>query len=137
MTVAIACRSEILQGLHEMDFPVRCECGRVITVSAGSAGARFPCVCGQTVEVPSLGALRQSIGLPAVDVPLVTGFVSGGWSFCWNISVHVTVAHGWRRSCGALPYLLAVEFPRASYLREVVQSQPQPTFDEASPCSFH
>ena len=59
-----------LQGLHEMDFPVRCECGRLITVSAGSAGARFPCVCGQTIEVPSLGALRQSIGLPAVDVPL-------------------------------------------------------------------
>ena len=53
-----------------MDYSIRCECGHEMRVSEGSAGARIPCNCGRIVEIPSLGALRTSRGLPAVDVPL-------------------------------------------------------------------
>ncbi|MEI8383582.1 MAG: hypothetical protein WCJ09_25930 [Planctomycetota bacterium] len=53
-----------------MDFSIRCQCGREMVVSEGSAGARIPCSCGGTVEIPSLGTLRTSIGLPTVDIPL-------------------------------------------------------------------
>lgn len=41
-----------------------------MVVSEGSAGVRIPCHCGRIVDIPSLGALRKGIGLPAVDVPL-------------------------------------------------------------------
>jgi hypothetical protein len=53
-----------------MDYSIRCECGHEIVVSEGAAGVRLPCDCGRIVDIPSLGALRKSIGLPAVDVPL-------------------------------------------------------------------
>ena len=49
-----------------MDFTVRCDCGRPMTVSEGSAGATLACPCGQPVAIPSLGKLRQSAGLTAV-----------------------------------------------------------------------
>jgi hypothetical protein len=53
-----------------MDYPIRCECGHEMLVNEGSAGASIPCACGRIVEIPSLGALRTSIGLSTVDVPL-------------------------------------------------------------------
>ena len=53
-----------------MEFVIDCKCGRTITVSMGSAGARIPCVCGDFFNVPSLGDLRKSMGLPAVEVPM-------------------------------------------------------------------
>ena len=53
-----------------MDYSIRCECGHETVVSEGAAGARVHCNCGLIVEVPSLGALRTSMGLPAVDIPL-------------------------------------------------------------------
>ena len=43
-------------------FPVPCECGKVYEVTAGSAGSKFACECGRTVEVPSLVKLRASVG---------------------------------------------------------------------------
>ena len=49
-----------------------CPCGRSVDVSEGAAGVRFPCDCGRTIAVPSLGRLREMAGLPAVPVdPIV------------------------------------------------------------------
>lgn len=51
-----------------MEFTVSCSCGRVQTVSEGSAGARIACACGEMVDVPSLAQLRKQAGLSAVEV---------------------------------------------------------------------
>lgn len=53
-----------------MEFTVSCSCGRVQTVSEGSAGARIACDCGQTVDVPSLTQLRKQAGLSAIETPI-------------------------------------------------------------------
>ena len=47
-----------------MNFHVSCECGRRMSVSEASAGARLSCSCGREVRVPALHELRTSIGLP-------------------------------------------------------------------------
>jgi rhomboid protease GluP len=41
-----------------MEYQLPCECGRIITVSEGSAEASVPCTCGRQVPVPSLSELR-------------------------------------------------------------------------------
>jgi hypothetical protein len=41
-----------------MEYQLPCECGQMITVSEGSAGATIPCGCGRSVKVPSLSDLR-------------------------------------------------------------------------------
>jgi hypothetical protein len=46
-----------------MRFDVHCACGIRHTVSEGAAGAQLTCSCGQTVAVPSLDRLRESVGL--------------------------------------------------------------------------
>ncbi|MEI8381778.1 MAG: hypothetical protein WCJ09_16740 [Planctomycetota bacterium] len=53
-----------------MDFPIACECGNSVTVSEWSAGARIPCPCGRTINVPSSVTLRTNAGLPPVEIPL-------------------------------------------------------------------
>jgi hypothetical protein len=51
-----------------MDFRIDCPCGEHLTVSEGSAGATLECSCGRPISVPSLQALRASVGLPRVDL---------------------------------------------------------------------
>lgn len=53
-----------------MTFSVACECGKNHTVSEGSAGSRFHCECGLTVNVPSLVRLRDMAGLAPIEIPL-------------------------------------------------------------------
>ena len=53
-----------------MTFSVACECGKNHTVSEGSAGSRFHCYCGLTVNVPSLARLRDMAGLAPIEIPL-------------------------------------------------------------------
>src|SRR4051812_25589923 len=48
-----------------MDFVIRCDCGRSLTVPAGAAGSAVECACGRTVPVPSLSALKRQAGLAA------------------------------------------------------------------------
>jgi len=52
-----------------MDFPVRCECGRLVPVPEAAAGATHPCECGRTLAVPSLSELKRQCGLPAFSPP--------------------------------------------------------------------
>jgi hypothetical protein len=52
-----------------MDFPVRCECGRLVPVPETAAGATHPCECGRTLDVPSLSELKRQCGLPAYSPP--------------------------------------------------------------------
>src|SRR5262245_45140203 len=51
-----------------MNFRVDCPCGRKVTVSERSAGARVACACGQEVRVPALHELRKSVGLPPYPI---------------------------------------------------------------------
>lgn len=51
-------------------YPVKCECGNEYPVTAGQAGSSFPCACGRTVQVPSLGTLKRSVGESAVSADL-------------------------------------------------------------------
>ena len=48
------------------ELTVDCECGKSFPVSEGSAGARWNCECGCEVTVPSLAALRTSMGLSPI-----------------------------------------------------------------------
>lgn len=48
------------------EFQVTCECGKSTTVYEWSAGTQWTCDCGRLVTVPSLGKLRQSVGLSEV-----------------------------------------------------------------------
>jgi hypothetical protein len=50
-----------------MEFNIRCECGGLLLISEGAAGARVPCDCGRTVIIPSLDELRKQAGVPAPD----------------------------------------------------------------------
>jgi hypothetical protein len=45
-----------------MEFVVSCSCGRKMTVTEGSAGARITCDCGRLVQVPKLRELRERSG---------------------------------------------------------------------------
>jgi hypothetical protein len=49
-----------------MEYPVVCECGHTLRVTAGSAGSRLECQCGRVVDVPALHQLRGAAG--EVDV---------------------------------------------------------------------
>jgi hypothetical protein len=43
-----------------MRFILSCNCGKTVTVSEGDAGASIDCAtCGRTIEIPSLGDLRE------------------------------------------------------------------------------
>lgn len=56
--------------MSQQTYPVTCECGTVHDVTGGQAGSAFPCGCGKTVEVPTLGALKRSVGESAVSADL-------------------------------------------------------------------
>ena len=45
-----------------MNYSATCECGTVIPVTSGEAGADKRCACGRAVSVPSLRELRQQVG---------------------------------------------------------------------------
>ena len=51
-----------------MNFEVKCACGKVATVTEGSANAVIMCSCGKSIEVPSLRQLRQQAGLSAFAI---------------------------------------------------------------------
>ena len=44
-------------------FSLDCQCGRAIAVAGSQAGSTVVCDCGATVQVPSLGKLRESSGI--------------------------------------------------------------------------
>ncbi|OWK41707.1 hypothetical protein [Fimbriiglobus ruber] len=48
-------------------YPVACECGATLLVSGGAAGTQIPCQCGRTVDVPTLGCLKSSVGEAAIS----------------------------------------------------------------------
>ena len=62
-----------------MKYEVRCECGRAHAVTGADAGATIACACGQTVEVPPLHRLRESVGQPSIspELQLQTLLVNG------------------------------------------------------------
>ncbi|HEV3081469.1 MAG TPA: tetratricopeptide repeat protein, partial [Gemmataceae bacterium] len=47
-----------------MDYEVGCSCGNFIPVSEAMAGSSIFCVCGRTVQVPSLSQLRVGQAIP-------------------------------------------------------------------------
>ncbi len=53
--------------MSQQTYPVACACGTVHDVTGGQAGSSFPCGCGQAVEVPTLGALKRSVGESSVS----------------------------------------------------------------------
>ncbi len=53
--------------MSQQTYPVICDCGKVHEVTGGQAGSSFPCGCGKTVEVPTLGTLKRSVGQSAVS----------------------------------------------------------------------
>jgi hypothetical protein len=54
-----------------MEYPVACECGHTLRVTAGSAGSRLACRCGRAVDVPALHQLRAAAGEAAVSPELM------------------------------------------------------------------
>ncbi len=50
--------------MEQRSYGLRCACGEAVRVTAGDAGTRVGCVCGGTVEVPSLRALRADASEP-------------------------------------------------------------------------
>lgn len=56
--------------MSQQTYPVACECGKEHQVTGGQAGSSFPCGCGKVVEVPTLGALKRSVGQSAVSAEL-------------------------------------------------------------------
>jgi hypothetical protein len=65
--------------LRHMAHLLDCECGRRLTVMAGSAGATVNCACGRRVAVPALSHLRA---LPEVADPPTAAAEGDGW-FAW------------------------------------------------------
>lgn len=62
-----------------MKYEVRCECGKVHSVSGADAGASLSCACGRRVEVPPLHQLRTQTGQRAVPILVqVRGLVATG-----------------------------------------------------------
>lgn len=56
--------------MEQQLYRVTCGCGKTQDVTAGDAGSTIPCGCGRAVEVPSLGRLKASVGLPARSADL-------------------------------------------------------------------
>jgi hypothetical protein len=56
--------------VSQQTYPVACECSTEHRVTAGQAGSSFDCGCGRKVEVPTLGALKRSVGQSAVSADL-------------------------------------------------------------------
>lgn len=56
--------------MSQQTYPVKCECGKEHAVTGGQAGSSFPCACRRTVEVPSLGALKRSVGQSSISADL-------------------------------------------------------------------
>jgi hypothetical protein len=50
-----------------MGFSVECPCGLQISVDASQAGSTVVCECKRTVGVPSLGKLRESVGMDTYE----------------------------------------------------------------------
>ncbi len=48
--------------MKQQTYPVVCDCGKTHQVTSGAAGSTLACVCGRMVEVPSLTALKASVG---------------------------------------------------------------------------
>src|SRR5687768_7037802 len=44
----------------DVQYPVTCECGKILEVTAGLAGTTLTCACGRPVSVPSLRAMRAA-----------------------------------------------------------------------------
>lgn len=53
--------------MSQQTYPVTCECGKEHAVTGGQAGSTVACECGRTVEVPTLGTLKRSVGQSAVS----------------------------------------------------------------------
>jgi len=53
----------------DMEYGVKCECGRQQPVTASQAGLRLACSCGREVSVPSLRSLRVAAGQPVTETP--------------------------------------------------------------------
>jgi len=51
-----------------MDFRIKCECGKHVVVTTGSAGGSVQCACGRIVIVPSLTELRRQAGISPYKV---------------------------------------------------------------------
>lgn len=56
--------------MRQQTYPVACECGKEQAVTGGQAGSSLPCACGRTMEVPSLGALKRSVGQASISADL-------------------------------------------------------------------
>ena len=95
-----------------MDFQIPCDCGKVLTVTEGSAGTEVTCACGRNVRVPSLGGLRQLAGIvvphPAPELVIEQMLLAGtlppdrncvhcGAATTDLLTVHVECERAWRR----------------------------------------
>lgn len=64
----------------ESKYSVRCSCGRAQAVQAAQAGSEVSCVCGTTLDVPSLSSLRLAVGenaIPQNTIERIRGMVRG------------------------------------------------------------
>jgi hypothetical protein len=45
-----------------MEVPLRCVCGESVVATEGMAGSTLTCRCGRTLQVPSLGEMKDWVG---------------------------------------------------------------------------
>ena len=54
-----------------MAVPLRCTCGRDLSVELSQAGGEVACECGETIAVPSLSKLRELSGKGAYEAGII------------------------------------------------------------------
>jgi hypothetical protein len=52
-----------------MEYPIRCDCGQLVSVPEAAAGSSVTCPCGRDLAVPSLSELKRQVGFAAYKPP--------------------------------------------------------------------